>query len=273
MNTINSFILSKSIFDFHFNAKGGYRKLSTGSNQKGDFKLFRTLEFNADGQIEKETGFQSGWTAGPPGFEPPPPIQYQRSFEYKNKLLQLITEINIESKKLLKEYLFTYDGSKIHTIVKKDSNDKNTFVNTEVIDYNRAGFKIKSTLTMTSDFGTSSQKATEIMRDEENKIIRLTSYNVTDKKGLANLPEMKTIREISYSPTRIIKSMKSRLSEEPIIATADLLEEGSQLIKRIANRGKTSRVVEFFYDEQNMRLIEKREKNKEKILITSYRYG
>jgi len=272
--TSNKFILSKPEFDFFFNPKGNIKSLVCGNLESGIFKSYRSFEFDKSGSIKSEIGYQSGWSAYPPGTTPPLPIQYLRRYTYRNGQLEVVTEEDKNSNEMLKSYEFNYQNELLMKITETKKINSGYSPQYTIFEYDLNGLPLTEKIYISSIGNSKSYITSEIMRNANNKIIKILNSNYAEHKGkLISKQEISTY-DIEYEDKRIRKIFSTPNHDKTYTITAELLSSNYDMIETIKypNEFPDKQKVKFEYDKDSQNIEKKKTIYKNREVTELYNY-
>ena len=254
MHTIENHLLGKELIGFHFKPNGQYKQLSIGPEVNGEMEVTRTIYFNESMQIESETGIKTGWTAYPPGHPLPPPEIFLKRYSYIDGLLTKVIESNKETKKVIEEYTFEYDGDKLVSQKSFKVDNGLEMTSTRNYEYNKDGYRIKESLFLNSDERLFSQQISTFVRDEKNRIIGLTKLN--------GLPENKDpnkiiLSNIEYGSKKVRASYDVKAFENTFVNKMEfILNEKDFILEEVRFLKDYKASTRYIYHPETYNLLE-----------------
>jgi len=271
--TRDDFILSKPEFDFFYKPRGSYRILECGNIINGEFESHRKFEFDESNKIISEFGYQSGWSAYPPGTTPPPPTKYLRKYSYENEELNLVSESEFNTEEKIKSYVFNYSNHLISEIIETNESKSQNSSKRTSYEYDANDNLIKEVIYIGSIGDAKTYLTSEITRNENNQIITITNFNSAEHKGkLVSKQEIST-KEIEYEELKIRSIFRSPNHNNIFVTTAEMLTISSDLVSTIIYPDKFyKKKVMYEFDSSNQKIVSKSTDYKNKNITEVYRY-
>ncbi len=271
--TVDKFILAKPLLDFFFKPKGKYKTLYCGNFKDGVFDISKTLVFDDKNKIQSEIGYQQGWTAYPPGTSLPPPNKYLRNYTYNQEQLTLVSELDFNSKKLLKSYELNYVHQHLLEIIETAENDKKDSSKRIRFEYDKEGHLIRKSIDRPSFRETKNHLIFEIQRNEKNQIVKIVRSSITESNGKEILSQEQSIKDIAYENDEIKMQVAYPNQDKIISITAQLLHSNSELIQSITYGGEfEDQKISFEYDNNTQDLLKKTVTHKDRVITKTYKY-
>ncbi len=246
--TRKKFILSKTELDYFLKLNGNFSSLTCRVNEQGNFKTHREFKFDSSGKIKSEIGYQSGWSAYPPGTTPPPPIQYLRKYSYENNQLKLIIEEDNKSNEQLKTYIFNYQEGRLFEIVETNEQNKDSLPKSTIYEYDSQGLLSAEQNYYSSAGEVKTYMSSEISRNNDGQIIKITNSNTAELKGKLITKEVISTKDIEYEGQTITKTHTSPKHTISYKTTAILLDSDTDKIQTIIHPIGLGDRIEYEYD-------------------------
>lgn len=271
--TREDFILSKPEFDFFYKPSGSCKTLECGNIINGEFESHRNFEFDESNKIISEVGYQSGWSAYPPGTTPPPTTQYLRKYTYENEKLKIISESEFNTKERLKSYVFNYSNHLISEIIETNENKTQKSPKRISYEYDANDNLIREIIYIGSIGDSKTYLTSEIVRNENNEIITIRNFNSVEYRGkLVSKQEIST-KKFEYEELKVKSIFRSPNHNNIFVTTAEMSINYSDLVSTIiypAEMGKKEVVYE--YDSNNRNIVSKSTDYQDRKITEIYRY-